>query len=73
MKILQVAFLLLFNKSISWNSAEKICQEDHMQLLTIDSDIEARFIKNILSRDPNLYYSPVIFLNMKQYNKVCNI
>ena len=65
-------------KNVSWNSADIFCRENKQQLLTINSDVKSKFIDSILFRgiwspDFNMYYSPVIFLNMKQDNKVCNM
>ena len=55
----------------SWNSADIFCQRRNQQLLTINSDIKAKFIQEVISTDFNIYYSPVIFLNMKQDEQVC--
>ena len=61
-----------FRTNVSWNGAQTLCQQDGMQLLTINSDIKAQFIENILHVYVYLYFArhPLLFLNMKQDDKV---
>ena len=64
-----------FRTNVSWNSAQTLCQQDGMQLLTMNSDIKAQFIENILYDYIYLHFArdPLLFLNMKQDDKVCAI
>ena len=49
---------------ISWTDAFDICHQQGQHLVTIKSDFEAKVIKS-------LYFSPVLFLNLKKSDKVC--
>ena len=68
-------FLYPFRTNASWNSAQTLCQQDGRQLLTVNSDIKAQFIDDILHNYNYLYFArhPPLFLNMKQDDKVCAI
>ena len=68
-------FLYPYRTNASWNSAQTLCQKDGRQLLTINSDIKAQFIENILHNYLYLYFTmePLLFLNMKKDDKVCAI
>ena len=55
----------------SWNSADIFCQQRNQQIFIINSDIKAKFIEYIIFTDVDIYYSPVIFLNMQQDGQVC--
>ena len=57
-------------KNASWNSTQTFCQQYNQSLLTINSDIEANFIEEIIFTNLDIYYCPVIFLNMKQDEQV---
>ena len=65
-------YLYPFRANASWNSAQALCQQDGRQLLTMNSDIKAQFIENILYEYIYLYFprDPLLFLNMKQDDKV---
>ena len=68
-------YLYPFRTNVSWNGAQTLCQQDGMQLLTMNSDIKDQFIENILYHYIYLYFArdPLLFLNMKQDDKVSDI
>ena len=65
-------FIYPYETNASWNSAQRLCQQDGMQLLTVNSDVKAQFIEDILHDYIYLYFprDPLLFLNMKQDDKV---
>ena len=68
-------YLYPFRTNSSWNSAQALCQQDGRQLLTINSDIKAQFIHNILHDYIYVYFprDPLLFIDMKQDDKVCTV
>ena len=54
----------------SWDSAKELCESHDYRLLTVNSDIEAKFIDGLLSSDLYSIFSPIVFLNMKQTTQV---
>ena len=68
-------YLYPFRTNASWNSAQTLCRQNGSQLLTMNSDIKAEFIENIIYEYIYLYFprDPLLFLNMKQDDKVCFI
>ena len=62
---LNICYYTYTRRNTSWNSAKDLCEEYGQQLLTINSDVEAKFIDKILYTDIDRALSPVLFLNMK--------
>ena len=71
--LLSMCYILYpFRTNVSWSGAQTLCQQDGMQLLTMNSDIKSQFIENILDDYKYLYFprDPLLFLNMKQDDKI---
>ena len=66
-------FLYPWRKNVSWNSVQIFCQQRNMQLPTMNADIKAQYIQGILYGYMTSFFlrNPILFLNMKQANKVC--
>ena len=55
----------------SWMSAADTCKKHNQQLLTINSDLESNLIWDAIKGNTHLFYSPVLFLNLRRDTKVC--
>ena len=58
-------------ESSSWTDAFSFCNNLNQHLLAINSDFEARLVKNIINKHQSLSFSPVLFINLKKADKVC--
>ena len=50
----------------SWTSAADVCEKQHEQLLTINSDLEAKIITDVIIKHQAVLLSPVVFLNLRK-------
>ena len=63
-------YTMCIKESVSWNTACNTCQENNQYLLTINSDLEAKIISDIIESNQHLMVSPILFLNLKKNNQV---
>ena len=64
-------YYLLVKERISWTYAFSNCDKLNQHLLAINSDFEARVIKNLMKKHQSFSRSTVVFLNLKKSHKVC--
>ena len=64
------SYYIYTKSSISWTAAFHMCKKQNQSLLSINSELEMRAVRNIIARHQHLSFSPVLFLNLKRNSNV---